>query len=61
MEKQKKRKRMFVIGVAMIVIGAGVLGFFAYRKVSRELYLRRLLKVKYKLRGAMSGYKGACT
>lgn len=44
MEKQRKRKRMFVIGVAMIVIGAGVLGFFAYRKVSRELYLRRLLK-----------------
>ena len=35
---------MFVIGVAMIVMGAGVLGFFAYRKISRELYLRRLLK-----------------
>ena len=34
---------MFIIGVILIVFGAGVLAFYAYRKISRELYLRRLL------------------
>ena len=34
---------MFVIGLIMIVIGIGVLSFYGYRKISRELYLRRLL------------------
>ena len=34
---------MFVIGVIMIVIGAGVLSLYGYRKISREIYLRRLL------------------
>ena len=35
---------MFVIGIIMIVLGVGVLSFYGYRKISRELYLRRLLK-----------------
>ena len=34
---------MIVIGLIMIVIGIGVLSFYGYRKISRELYLRRLL------------------
>ena len=43
MEKKKKNK-MFVVGIIMIVLGVGVLSFFGYRKISREIYLRRLLK-----------------
>ena len=45
MEKQlKKKSKLFVIGVIMVALGVGVLAFFGYRKVSRELYLRKLLK-----------------
>ncbi|WP_028518724.1 class D sortase [Ruminococcus flavefaciens] len=43
MEKKKKNK-MFIAGIIMIVLGVGVLSFFGYRKISREIYLRRLLK-----------------
>ena len=43
MDKKRKRKIMRIIGVIMIVLGLGVLSFYCYRKVSRELYLRRLL------------------
>lgn len=35
---------MFVLGIIMIVISVGVLSFYGYRKISREIYLRRLLK-----------------
>lgn len=45
MEKKRKRnKPMFIIGIIMIVLGVGVLSFYGYRKISRELYLRKLLK-----------------
>lgn len=40
---QKKNKPMFIIGIIMVVFGAGVLLFYGYRKISREIYLRRLL------------------
>ena len=44
MEKKRKRnKPMFIIGIVMIVLGVGVLSFYGYRKISRELYLRKLL------------------
>ena len=43
-KKQKKNKPMFVVGIIMIVLGVGVLSFYGYRKISRELYLRELLK-----------------
>lgn len=44
MEKKRKRnKPMFVIGIIMIVFGVGALSFYGYRKISRELYLRKLL------------------
>lgn len=44
MEQKRKRKRlMFIICVIMIVCSVGILGFYGYRKISRELYLRRLL------------------
>ena len=43
-KKQKKNKPMFVVGIIMIVLGVGVLSFYGYRKISRELYLRKLLK-----------------
>ena len=43
MDKKKKRKIMRVIGIVMIVLGFGVLSFYGYRKVSRELYLCKLL------------------
>jgi len=42
-KKRKKKKTMFIIGVIMIVLGFGVLLFYGYRKISREIYLRRLL------------------
>ena len=45
MEKEKKKKnKMFIIGIIMIVLGIGVLSVYGYRKISRELYLRKLLK-----------------
>ncbi len=43
MDKEKKRKLIRVIGIIMIVLGFCVLSFYGYRKVSRELYLRKLL------------------
>ena len=42
-KKRKKKKPIFIIGVIMIVLGFGVLLFYGYRKISREIYLRRLL------------------
>ena len=35
---------MFIIGIIMIVLGIGIISLYGYRKISRELYLRRLLK-----------------
>lgn len=35
---------MRTAGAAMILSGAGVLLFYGYRRISRELYLRKLLK-----------------
>lgn len=35
---------MFIIGIIMVVLGVGILSLYGYRKISRELYLRRLLK-----------------
>lgn len=43
MEKKKKRKLMRIIGIIMVVCSICILGFYGYRKISRELYLRRLL------------------
>ena len=43
-KKQKRNKPMFIIGIIMIVLGIGVISLYGYRKISRELYLRRLLK-----------------
>ncbi|MCR4639834.1 class D sortase [Ruminococcus sp.] len=44
MDKTKKRRLMRIIGIIMIVLGVGVLSFYGYRKISREIYLRKLLK-----------------
>lgn len=35
---------MFIIGMFMIILGVGILSLYGYRRISRELYLRRLLK-----------------
>ncbi|MBE6865082.1 MAG: class D sortase [Ruminococcus flavefaciens] len=43
-KKQKRNKPMFIIGIIMIVLGVGIISLYGYRKISRELYLRRLLK-----------------
>ena len=40
---KKKKKLMRIAGLMMIVCSIGILGFYGYRKISRELYLRRLL------------------
>ena len=44
MKAETKRKRMRMIGIIMIALSVAVLSFYAYRKISRELYLRKLLK-----------------
>ena len=44
MKAGTKRKRMRMIGIIMIALSVAVLSFYAYRKISRELYLRKLLK-----------------
>lgn len=38
-----KKKLMQIIGIVMIVFSVSVLGFYGYRKISRELYLHKLL------------------
>jgi sortase A len=43
MEKKKKQKLMRIIGIIMIVCSIGILSFYGYRKISREIYLRKLL------------------
>ena len=40
---EKKKKILRAAGIIMIILGAGVLSFYGYRKISRELYLRKLL------------------
>lgn len=40
---KKKKKLMRIIGILMIVCSVGILGFYGYRKISREIYLRKLL------------------
>lgn len=42
-QKLKKKKMMRTAGYAMILCGLGVLGVFTFKKISRELYMRRLL------------------
>ena len=39
----KKKKILRIIGIIMIICGIGILSFYGYRKISRELYLRKLL------------------
>lgn len=43
MEK-RKRKLLRLAGVCMIAAGGMILAFFGYRKISRELYLKKLLE-----------------
>lgn len=38
-----KKKLMRIIGIIMIVCIVGILFFYGYRKISREIYLRKLL------------------
>lgn len=40
---EKKKKFICIIGILMIMCSIGILGFYGYRKISRELYLRKLL------------------
>lgn len=39
-----KRKALRFVGIVMFTLGVTVLLVFAYKKISRELYLRKLLK-----------------
>ena len=39
-----KRKILRIIGIFMIICGVSVLSVLGYRKISRELHLRQLLK-----------------
>lgn len=38
-----KKKVLRIIGIIMMICGVSILSLFAYRKISRELYLRKLL------------------
>jgi len=40
---KKKKKILNMVGIIMIVCSIGILSFYGYRKISRELYLRKLL------------------
>ena len=44
MEKEKKRKLSRIVGIILIAAGVGILSVYGYMKISREIYLRRLLK-----------------
>ena len=37
-----RKKIVRITGIIMILLGAAVLALFAYKKISRELYLRKL-------------------
>lgn len=43
-KKKKRRDLSRIVGIIMIVIGVGILSVYGYKKISREIYLRRLLK-----------------
>ena len=38
-----KKKALRILGIVMMICGVSILFLFAYRKISRELYLRKLL------------------
>ena len=38
-----KKKILRILGIIMMICGISILSLFAYRKISRELYLRKLL------------------
>lgn len=38
-----KKKTLRILGIIMMICGISILSLFAYRKISRELYLRKLL------------------
>ena len=39
-----KRNRLRIMGICLLVCGLFILSLFAYKKISREVYLRNLLK-----------------
>ena len=39
-----KRSRLRIMGICLLVCGLFILSLFAYKKISRELYLQKLLK-----------------
>ena len=39
-----KRSRLRIMGICLLVCGLFILSLFAYKKISREVYLRNLLK-----------------
>ncbi len=43
-EGSMKRKVIRMIGIMMIICGVSILSLFAYKKISRELYLKKLLE-----------------
>ena len=40
----KKKKILKISGTIMIILGISILSVFGYKKISREIYLRKLLK-----------------
>ncbi len=43
-KSEKKRRVLRSVGIVMMICGISVLSLFAYRKISREIYLRSLLE-----------------
>ena len=39
-----KRNRLRIMGICLLVCGSFILSLFAYKKISREVYLQNLLK-----------------
>ena len=40
----KNKKILKISGTIMIILGISILSVFGYKKISREIYLRKLLK-----------------
>lgn len=44
MNSKKKKRLLFGLGSAAVICGVGILSVFAYKRISRELYKRKLLR-----------------
>lgn len=44
MKLKKRQIYLFVLGLLAIIVGLSFISYFAYRKISKEIYLQKLMK-----------------